>query len=115
MDLVAAYARCDEITLPKRGTSHGIRLLPGEKRQAMSALYAFARRVDDIGDGSAPVEEKLVSLGAVRASLQDLDTGSVPDDDPVLVAAADAARRYPIRVEELAEVVEGCEMDVPRP
>lgn len=115
MELAMAYARCEEITRAEaRNFSYGIRLLPPEKRQAMSALYAFARRVDDIGDGSAPVDEKLIALAAVRGSLQGLPTGSVPDDDPVLVALEDASRRYPIKVDELAEVVEGCEMDCAR-
>ena len=50
--LEIAYARCEEITRAEaRNFSYGIRLLPLDKRQAMSALYAFARRVDDIGDG----------------------------------------------------------------
>ena len=50
-----AYQRCEEITRTEaRNFSYGIRLLPKAKRQAMSALYAMARRIDDVGDGPLP-------------------------------------------------------------
>ena len=53
-DLATAYDRCEAITRREaRNFFYGIRLLPAPKRAAMSALYAFARRVDDIGDGPA--------------------------------------------------------------
>ena len=45
-DVRAAYRRCEEITWTQaRNFSYGIRLLPPAKRQALSAVYAFARRV----------------------------------------------------------------------
>ena len=47
-----AYGACEEITRREAANFYyGIRLLPRDKRRAMSAVYAFARRVDDIGDG----------------------------------------------------------------
>ena len=46
--------------------SYGIKLLPGPKRKAMSALYAMARRIDDVGDGDAPVPDKLEALAGIR-------------------------------------------------
>ena len=52
MDVRAAYRHCEEITWSQaRNFSYGIRLLPAAKRQALAAVYAFARRIDDIGDG----------------------------------------------------------------
>lgn len=52
---MAAYRYCEAVTaLQARNFSYGIRLLPEPKRLAMSALYALARRVDDIGDGELP-------------------------------------------------------------
>jgi len=110
-DLAAAYRRCEEITrVEARNFSYGIRLLPTDKRQAMSALYAFARRVDDVGDGAAPTSEKLVALKELReqvASLPELPAGA----DPVLDALADTCRRFPVREDELLEIIEGCEVD----
>ncbi|MDT0407244.1 squalene/phytoene synthase family protein, partial [Streptomyces sp. DSM 41635] len=44
----AAYSYCEAVTGSQaRNFAYGIRLLPTDKRQAMSALYAFSRRVDD--------------------------------------------------------------------
>ena len=69
-DVRAAYRRCEEITWSQaRNFSYGIRLLPPAKRQALAAVYAFARRIDDIGDGTLPAPEKLDTAGGgpVRA------------------------------------------------
>jgi phytoene synthase len=83
-------------------------LLPVAKRSVLCAVYALARRVDDIGDGDLPSDDKVAALAAVRSSLGRLDSTS----DPVLVAVADAARRYPIPLGAFAELVDGVEMDV---
>jgi phytoene synthase len=107
-----AYDRCEAITRSEaKNFSYGIRLLPPEKRRAMSALYAFARRVDDIGDGAAGEAEKWVALGQVRDALDALERGSVPADDVVLVGLLDATERYGLPVDALRELVTGCEMD----
>ena len=60
MNAVAgAYPRCEEITRREaKNFAYGIRLLPPDKRRAMSAIYALARRIDDIGDGDAPAADK---------------------------------------------------------
>jgi phytoene synthase len=110
----AAYARCEEITTAEaRNFSYGIKLLPRAKRQAMSALYALARRIDDIGDGDGPAADKLAALAGVRKDLAALAAGAPPSpDDPVLVAVADVANRFPIPISALEELVDGCEMDV---
>ena len=67
-ELATAYDRCEAITRREaRNFFYGIRLLPAPKRAAMSALYAFARRVDDIGDGAGTAREKLRgALGGPR-------------------------------------------------
>jgi phytoene synthase len=105
----AAYAACEAITKTEaRNFHYGIRLLPPAKRSALSAVYALARRIDDIGDGDLPVADKRAALVGARASLGDLDAS----DDPVLVAVADASRRLPIPLEAFGELVDGVEMDV---
>jgi phytoene synthase len=48
---------------------YGIRLLPRERREALFAVYALARRIDDIADGDLPAEEKLRLLAEERARL----------------------------------------------
>lgn len=110
----AAYHRCEEITRAEaRNFSYGIRLLPERKRRAMSALYAMARRIDDIGDGDLPVARKLEALSDIRKDLAQVGNGAVAADaDPVLVALTDTARVFPLPMRALEELVEGCEMDV---
>jgi len=105
-----AYSECERITREQaRNFSWGIRLLPAPKRSALSAVYAMARRIDDIGDGTLPDEQKLRLLAEARR--QAVDPAAYPDD-PVLVALADAASRLPIPLDAFGELVDGCEMDV---
>ncbi|MBX6750362.1 MAG: presqualene diphosphate synthase HpnD [Micromonosporaceae bacterium] len=104
-----AYQVCEEITRTRaRNFYYGIRLLPPPKRQALCALYALSRRIDDIGDEEAPPDEKLTALSALRAQLDDIDASV----DPVLVAVRDAARRYPVPMPAFGELIDGVEMDV---
>ncbi len=114
IEVRAAYQHCEQITRTQaRNFSYGIRLLPAGKRRALSAVYAFARRVDDIGDGSLAAPDKLAALAAARASVAAL---SEPDGDtyadPVLVALADAGRRFAIPLGAFGELIDGCEADV---
>lgn len=107
--LDSAYRHCEQVTRTEaRNFSYGIRLLPAAKRRALSAVYATARRIDDIGDGALPVEEKVERLGRVRADLHALDQPG----DQVLVALAHAARTYPIPLAAFDELIDGCEADV---
>ena len=111
----AAYSYCETVTGQQaRNFAYGIRLLPTEKRQAMSALYAFSRRVDDIGDGELAPEAKRDRLEATRALLERIRKGAVDEDDtdPVAVALADAAERFPIPLGGLDELIDGVLMDV---
>ncbi|HLI23792.1 MAG TPA: presqualene diphosphate synthase HpnD [Acidimicrobiales bacterium] len=114
MNVEEAYRRCEAITRAEaRNFAYGIALLPAQKRRAMSALYAMARRIDDIGDGTGDPADRLESLAGVRKSLHAIAAEpAAAGDDPVLVALADVARRYPLPMGALDELVEGCEMDV---
>ncbi|WP_371484323.1 presqualene diphosphate synthase HpnD [Kitasatospora sp. NBC_00315] len=112
---MAAYRYCEAVTgLQARNFSYGIRLLPEPKRLAMSALYALARRVDDIGDGELPPERKADQLLRTRELLDEIRSGAVVEDDvdPIKVALADAARRFPIPLEGFDELIDGVEMDL---
>jgi 15-cis-phytoene synthase len=111
----AAYRHCEQVTRTQaRNFSYGIRLLPSGKRRALSAVYAFARRVDDIGDGTLPAPDKLAALSEARAAVAAIaEAGAdAAAGDQVLVALADAACRYPIPLGAFAELIEGCEADV---
>lgn len=112
--LEQAYAACETITRTEaRNFYYGIRLLPREKRAVLCAVYALARRIDDIGDdGTRPTATKLAELGALRSTLQDAVDGRPDVSDPVLSAVVDAQRRYPIPLSAFGELLDGVEMDV---
>jgi phytoene synthase len=114
VNLTEAYRRCEEITTAEaRNFSYGIKLLPAPKRRAMSALYALARRIDDIGDGHAPASDKLVALAEVRKDVASLAGKDLyGGDDPVLVALGDVAARFAIPLSAFDELIDGCELDV---
>lgn len=105
-----AYRQCEFLTRAAAGNFYyGIRLLPAPKRRAMCAVYAYARRVDDIGDGRLPPEEKLRRLDAVGRALGEL---SVADPDPVMAALADARERFALPRDALEDLIAGVRMDV---
>ncbi|MET9443808.1 presqualene diphosphate synthase HpnD [Streptomyces sp. NPDC006610] len=113
--VIAAYGYCETVTGQQaRNFAYGIRLLPTPKRRAMSALYAFSRRVDDIGDGALGPDVKTARLEETRALLARVREDAVAEDDtdPVGVALADAARRFPIPLDGLDELIDGVLMDV---
>src|ERR1700722_16592048 len=103
-----AYRECERITWSQaRNFAYGIRLLPPDKRRGLAVIYAFARRIDDIGDGTLPAQDKLEQLEQARRSITDL-----PGEDQVLLALADVAKRYPVPIEAFGEVIDGCVADV---
>lgn len=107
MTVDEAYADVLRITSETaRNFAWGIRVLPGPKRRAVAALYAFAREVDDLADRETPARAELelwrASIGALPAS---------PDGTAILVALADAMRRYEIPKSALLDLVKGALMD----
>ena len=104
MSVDAAYAEVERLTRKRaRNFAYGIMVLPREKRRAIAAIYAFARRVDDIADGNLPPAEKRVQLIQLQAALQQ----TVTKDDAMLVALADARTRFPIPGSALHALVDG--------
>ena len=109
-----AYAEALRITRREaRNFAWGIVLLPRPKREAVAALYAFARRVDDIADdGAAGPDERRRRLEQCRGEIERL--GSSLDGDAVLLALADAVARYRIPKAALLDLVAGGVMDAER-
>jgi 15-cis-phytoene synthase len=121
VDLTEAYRECERITWSQaRNFAYGIRLLPHEKRRGLAVIYAFARRIDDIGDGTLPgqqadmpAEQKIADLEAARQAVLNLDGASGASlDDPVLLALADVKRNFPVPMEAFGELIDGCVADV---
>ena len=108
-EVARAYAHCRRLTRGSGSSfSAGIRLLPADRRDALCAVYALARRIDDIADGQFEPAAKLAALKETRRELGTLERS----DDAVLVALADAAARLPIPLEAFGDLLDGAEQDV---
>ena len=118
----AAFERCMAITQREaKNFYYGIRLLRPPKRRAMAALYAFARYIDDIGDGNDPPEAKLSQLASLREitlEIAGVGSGTEPhrlpaqdDLEAIIAGVIYAAREFPIPVEAFEEIIAGCEED----
>jgi phytoene synthase len=117
VDLTEAYRECERITWSQaRNFAYGIRLLPPGKRRGLAAIYAFARRIDDIGDGTMPAAQKIAGLERARRAVLDLGVSSPPGassrGDPVLTALADVQQRFPVPMQAFGELIDGCIADV---
>jgi phytoene synthase len=110
MTVEEAYADVLRITNETaRNFAWGIRLLPGPKRRAVAALYAFARVVDDLADRPEPARVELERWQVAVRALPDS-----PDGDAILVSLSDAMARFGIPKEALEDLVEGALMDCDR-
>ena len=114
LQLRAAYSVCRHIARSAaKNFYYGFLVLPLRKRNALSAVYAFMRRADDISDDpSIPAEQKRQKLDEWINAFRRVVDGE-RTDDPVLFALADAQKRFNVPLELLEKLVRGTEMDVP--
>jgi 15-cis-phytoene synthase len=102
MSVQEAYAEVGRITRREaKNFAYGIMVLPRAKRQAIAAIYAFARSVDDVADGDLPPEEKRAGLEELRGALRG------DSSEPVFVALRDARERFGIPREPLEALIDG--------
>lgn len=87
-------------------------LLPKSKRDAMSALYAFCRQVDDVADEeSVPADERRKQLHEWRADIKRACGGQMPkfevnrEFQPVI-------KEFSLPFDLFDEIIKGCEMDL---
>lgn len=114
-----AYSTCRDITRHQaKNFAYGIALLGAPERRAMTVVYALARRIDDIVDDVVN-EPGARELQALRLdNLQCLvhrtaaDNQAADPSDPVLVALSDVLRRYPLPLDAIDDLVEGCRADL---
>ncbi len=111
--LHVAYSVCRGITRSQaKNFYYGFLVLPKRKRQALSAVYAFMRRCDDIADDpSLSARERQQKLDIWLDAFHAAQAGS-PTDDPVLLALTDAQRRFHIPLGLLDALAFGTAMDV---
>ncbi|MET3760298.1 presqualene diphosphate synthase HpnD [Sphingomonas sp. UYEF23] len=90
----------------------GMRVLPKVQREAMYAVYAFCREVDDIADdeiGDRPA--RMAALDAWRADIESLYAGGNPGRAALV---AEAVRRFALDKADFLAVIDGMAMDVDR-
>ncbi|RYC33143.1 squalene synthase HpnD [Lichenibacterium minor] len=86
----------------------GMRILPKPQREAMYAVYAFCRAVDDVADDGGTREERSAGLARWRDGVDALYAGRpTPDTAPL----AEAVRRYGLKRDDFVAVIDGMAMD----
>ena len=86
-------------------------MLPTAKRDALCALYAFMRLVDDVSDTVGSEGDKQRGLVHWRAALDAALAGDV-SGHPILPAFADTLSRFEIPSRYLHDLISGAEMDL---
>ena len=87
-------------------------MLPRAKRDAMSALYAFCRKVDDVADEeSRPPEQRRQQLVEWRADIRRACENE-PPQFTVNQEFAPVIRQYHLPFPLFDELIKGCEMDL---
>lgn len=95
----------------RSGTSFywAMRLLPRAKREAMFAIYAFCREVDDIADEPGDEGEKRRQLEAWRGEIANLASGK--PEHPITRALATPFNQFGLSEDDFMAIIEGMEMD----
>ncbi len=111
--LGASAADLDEVAARVRaaGTSfyRGMAVLPPDRRNAMYAIYAFCRIVDDIADEEGDLAEKHERLDAWRTRVAALYSGAA--DDAVTRVLVRAVRAFDLRQADFEAIIDGMQMD----
>jgi presqualene diphosphate synthase len=106
----AARAEARE-TVVAAGTSFywAMRMLPRRRRDAMFAVYAFCRVIDDVADSDAAPAAKLVELQAWRAEVAAVFSGT--PTRPIARNLVGAVRQFDLRQQDFLALIDGMEMD----
>ncbi|GJE05398.1 MULTISPECIES: presqualene diphosphate synthase HpnD [Methylobacterium] len=99
-----------EANLPAAGSSFytAMRLLPKSRREAMYAVYAFCRAVDDVADDGGPRDVRAAELERWRADIDALYAGRPPARVRDLVGPV---AQYGLKREDFQAVIDGMAMD----
>lgn len=105
-----AYQACEAIArIHYENFPVASRLLRRDRRQALAAIYSFARLADNAVDSERPTAERLRALDQFeRDFLRALD-GEPPN--PILVALADSIERHALPSEPFLDLIEAFRMD----
>jgi phytoene synthase len=106
----AAYAQCRRLARRHYENFPTASLLvPREKRDALAAIYAFARYADDLADEPG-VEGRLEALAEWRQKLVDCYAGKA--DHPVFLALRDTIGKFQLSAEHFENLLRAFGQDV---
>lgn len=109
--VTAGYAACERaMRRAAKNFSLGIRLLPPDRRRALSAVYWFSHLADDTVDGDGPPFDRRAELARMRVRLDAALAGD--PEDARWAALADAVRRYSIPPHLLHALLDGVARDL---
>jgi squalene synthase HpnC/squalene synthase HpnD len=107
-----SYAECNRIARESRSSFYiaffGLRK---PKRNALCALYAFMRLIDDVSDEPGDLESKRRGLARWRAMLDEAVSGNT-SGHAVLPALADTIARFEMPTRYFHDLILGAEMDL---
>jgi squalene synthase HpnC len=110
--ILRSYVECNRIAREARSSFYlaffGLRK---EKRNALCALYAFMRLVDNVSDEPGNLESKRRGLAQWRAMLDDAMIGRT-EGHAILPALADTISRFEIPTRYFHDLILGAEMDL---
>ncbi len=89
---------------------YSFRFLPKPQREAITALYAFCREVDDVADECSDANIARTKLAWWRTEIANLYAGQ--PQHPVTLALAPAIKAYGLAEEHFLEIIDGMEMDL---
>jgi squalene synthase HpnC/squalene synthase HpnD len=119
--LARSYEECHRVARAAHSNFvYAFLLLPKPKRDALTALYAFNRLVDDVSDEGTDLAAKKRGLARWRTAIdraiagreQLAEGGESPLGGEILPALSDTVRRYNMPSRYLHDLISGAEMDL---
>jgi squalene synthase HpnC/squalene synthase HpnD len=111
-EVAYSYAECRRVARASSSNFYyAFFMLPAAKRDALCALYAFMRLVDDVSDTVGSNADKQRGLARWRAALDAAVSGDV-SGHPILPAFADTIKRFGIPPRYFHDLISGAEMDL---
>jgi len=111
-NLARSYAECRRVARTSASNFYyAFFMLPQAKRDALCALYAFMRLVDDVSDTVGGAADKQRGLARWRAALDGAVAGDV-SCHPILLAFSDTVARFRIPPRYFHDLISGAEMDL---
>ena len=107
-----SYSECNRIARAAHSSFYlAFFGLPKAKRNALCALYAFMRLVDNVSDEPGDLESKRRGLARWRAMLDEAISGNTSGHS-ILLAFADTIGRFSIPTRYFHDLILGAEMDL---